>query len=81
MRSVQFAKNAKRDLEKLEPFVRIRILKQIRKLAEGQRVDLEKKKGTKNDYRLRVGDFRAIFTLEADTLTIHKIGNRKNIYK
>lgn len=81
MRSVQFTKNAKRDLEKLEPFVRIRMLKQIRKLAEGERVDLQKKKGTTNDYRLRVGDFRVIFTLEGNTITIHKIGNRKNIYK
>ncbi|MAE49770.1 plasmid stabilization protein [Candidatus Pacearchaeota archaeon] len=81
MSSVHLSKNAKRDLKKCEPFVRMRIIKQIEKLARGERVDLEKKKGTKNDYRLRVGDFRVIFTLESNTIRVHKIGNRKNIYK
>jgi mRNA interferase RelE/StbE len=32
------------------------------------------------DYRLRVGDFRIVFSETADTITIHDIGPRGGIY-
>ncbi|MGC2780305.1 MAG: type II toxin-antitoxin system RelE/ParE family toxin [Bradyrhizobium sp.] len=32
------------------------------------------------DYRLRVGDFRVIFSETKDTITIHKVGPRGEIY-
>lgn len=80
MYSVSFTKNAKRDLEKIEYFIRIRIIKQIEKMGNGERVDIKKIKGSGSDYRLRIGDYRAIFTLENKNITIHKIGHRKNIY-
>jgi mRNA interferase RelE/StbE len=32
------------------------------------------------DYRLRVGDFRVVFSETADTITIHDIGLRGGIY-
>ena len=50
-------------------------------MAKGEKVDIEKKKGTKNDYRLRVGDYRAIFTLEGKQITINKVAHKKKIYK
>jgi mRNA interferase RelE/StbE len=77
---ISFTKNAKKDLEKLEHFIRIRIIKQIEKMGNEGRVYIKKIKGSKNDYRLRIGDYRVIFTLENKNITIHKIGHRKNIY-
>ena len=31
--------------------------------------------------RLRVGDYRVIFTVEGDTLTVLQIGHRRDIYR
>ena len=81
MYTLSFTKNAVRDLEKIEHFVRLRIINQIEKMARGEKVDIEKKKGTKNDYRLRIGDYRVIFILENKQITINKIAHRKKIYK
>jgi mRNA-degrading endonuclease RelE of RelBE toxin-antitoxin system len=30
--------------------------------------------------RLRAGDWRVLFTIEADTITIHAVGHRRDIY-
>jgi len=30
--------------------------------------------------RLRVGDWRVLFTVKADTITIHAVGHRRDIY-
>jgi mRNA interferase RelE/StbE len=30
--------------------------------------------------RLRVGDWRVLFTINADTITIHAVGHRRDIY-
>ncbi|MDQ0448947.1 type II toxin-antitoxin system RelE family toxin [Methylobacterium aerolatum] len=31
-------------------------------------------------YRLRIGDWRAVFTLEADRVIVHDVGPRGSIY-
>jgi len=42
----------------------------------------KKLKGLKNMYRIRVGDYRVIYTIHQQTITIEilKIGHRKDIY-
>ncbi len=37
--------------------------------------------GTKNEYRLRVGDYRILFEINDDTITVTKIGPRGDVYK
>jgi mRNA interferase RelE/StbE len=41
--------------------------------------NVKKLKG-RHDYRLRVGDFRIVFSETGDTITIHDIGPRGGIY-
>jgi mRNA interferase RelE/StbE len=41
--------------------------------------NVKKSKG-RPDYRLRVGDFRVIFSETNDTITIHGVGPRDGIY-
>jgi len=43
--------------------------------------DVKKLKDARNLYRLRVGDYRVIFTLEGDTITVYDVGNRKDVYR
>ena len=43
--------------------------------------DVIKMKGSKNAFRLRVGDYRIGFYLEGDVVTLGRFANRKDIYK
>ncbi len=50
-------------------------------LEEDLSGNVKKLKGSSNEYRLRVGDYRALFTLEGKTVTIYAVGTRKDIYR
>ena len=41
--------------------------------------NVKKLKGSTNEYRLRVGNYRALFALEGRTVTVYAVGNRKDI--
>lgn len=43
--------------------------------------DVKKLKGFKHKYRLRAGDYRVLFELEASCVVIYDVGNRKDIYE
>jgi mRNA interferase RelE/StbE len=43
--------------------------------------NVKKLKGSRNQYRLRVGEYRVLFELEGRTLTVYAAGNRKDIYR
>jgi len=67
-------------LNKLEPSVSRRILKKVGELSENPfSKDIKRLKG-RDDFRLRVGDYRIIFSIEKDTIQILKVRHRKNIY-
>lgn len=67
-------------IEKQDKTQRTRIYKAIYNLPNG---DVKKLVGCKNDYRLRVGNYRIIFQLNQDELIIlvTKASNRGQIYK
>ena len=50
-------------------------------LEEDLAGNVKKLKGSSNEYRLRVGDYRALFALESRTVTIYAVGARKDIYR
>ena len=43
--------------------------------------DLKKLKGSKNEYRLRVGNYRVLFELESKRIVVYTVGPRKDIYQ
>ena len=43
--------------------------------------NVKKLKGSINEYRLRVGDYRVLFALEGRRVTVYTVGNRKDIYR
>jgi len=58
--------------------------KELRKLADNPRPKGSiKLKGYKNHYRIRVGNYRAIYNIEDKILIVEiiRISNRKDIYK
>ena len=67
-------------LEKLETIIHDRIIKKVDELSEDPfSRDIKKLKGSAH-FRLRIGDYRVIFSIEKNLITILKIGHRKNIY-
>ena len=80
MYNIEWKEHALRDLEKLENSISKRIIKKVEELSENPfSKDIKRLKGS-NDFRLRVGDYRVIFSIEKATIQILKVGHRKNIY-
>ena len=79
-----FSQDALKKLNKLEKNLCGKILQKIKELrTTPQNLNIKKLKSTKyNVYRLRVGNFRVLYTIDHDIITIHivKIGHRKNVY-
>jgi mRNA interferase RelE/StbE len=67
---VRLARQAEKDIDRLDPPIRKRVVKALRSLAEDPaRSGLTSLKG-RPDSRLRVGDWRAIVELDAPSRTI-----------
>lgn len=74
---IQYSRQAIKFLAKQEESVRLRIKTAIQKLPAG---DLKKLTGQPY-YRLRVGDFRILFTRDGHIIEIVKIDNRGQVDK
>lgn len=76
---VEYAKIAVKVINSLDRPTKQRVRSAIEKLPEG---DVRPLKGSSGSYRLRVGDWRILFSYPAqDTILIEKIGPRGEIYK
>jgi mRNA interferase RelE/StbE len=75
---------AQRQLKKLSSSVRHSIIKQLDSLKSNPRPDgVKKLAGIDKLYRLRMGDYRVVYTINDKQLVILvlKIGDRKEIYR
>jgi len=43
--------------------------------------DVKKLRGSKNEYRLRVGNYRVLFELAGKRIVVYALGQRKDIYR
>jgi mRNA interferase RelE/StbE len=68
-------------LRDLPPALRREIGHKLFLLEEDLRGDVKKLKGSRNEYRLRAGNYRALFELEGQTVTVYAVGDRKDIYR
>ena len=73
-----FSKSSKKALERLDVFTKQRIRKGIYKLPDG---DVKRLQGFSNLYRLRVGDWRIIFTMTSTEIYIEDVLPRGSAYK
>ena len=86
MCTVEFIKEAVEELSRIDPVWQKRILNKIKILSADPKNlanNIKKLKGKYRDYyRLRVGDYRVIYSRENDRLIIIiiRIGHRKEIY-
>lgn len=85
MYKLLFHPQAVKKLKRLHPNDRQRILQKIDKLSQtpqAKELDIKKLANTKNSFRLRSGDVRAIFEVEEETKIIYiwDVDYRGNIY-
>ncbi len=72
-----FARSARKELESLPARVVRRVVPRIESLVTNPRPDgCKKLTGTKNLWRIRVGDYRVIYSIEDEVLTIEVISVR-----
>ncbi len=50
-------------------------------LQHGLQGDVQKLAGKTGKYRLRVGDYRVLFSLEKDLIFVQQVKHRKNAYR
>lgn len=77
---IEFEKSAQKFLDKQDKAQRIRLYKAICKLPDG--TDIKKMQGY-NLYRLRVGNYRILYSIDdvVKIITIENIDNRGDVYK
>jgi mRNA interferase RelE/StbE len=69
--ALNFSARAKRDLRRLDPPIRARVVATLERLAVGDStVDQRRLKGI-DEWRIRVGDWRVRFTRDDDARTIY----------
>jgi mRNA interferase RelE/StbE len=80
MYKIIIKKKAKKFIDKLPRSEKIRVVKAIERLPNGE--DIKKLKGHDELLRLRVGDYRIIYTVDNGELIVLVIdaGNRGEIY-
>jgi len=74
---IKLSKQAEKFLRKQDRPTRMRLIKAIYHLPDG---DVKKLKD-RDGYRLRVGDFRILYDVYGNILDVIKIDNRGQVYK
>ena len=83
MWQVQWDSRAESDAAKLDIQIRQRVTTGIKRFAETGRGNLRKLQGRQDQWRLRVGDWRVILTLDYSVriLTILRVQHRSQAYQ
>lgn len=80
MKLILWTRAARRQWRKLPPEARIRIDKAVNGYAANASGDVKKMVG-EDGARLRIGDYRIIFTESRAAIEIRAVGHRKDIYR
>ena len=84
MYNVIFKKSAEKDLDKINSVYYSSVVERISRLADNPRpLGSIKLANSKNAYRIRVGVYRIIYSIEDNILTVEviKIDHRSSVYQ
>ncbi len=71
-------KKAQKQLNNLDKKIKEKIVKAIFKIPNG---DIKPLQGTKDKFRIRVGDYRVLYLKTDTAYKVYKIATREQIYK
>lgn len=83
MASIRWGSNVLANLNTLDPVIRERILTKAGWLAENLKDIIPEKlhRELNGLYKLRVGDYRAIYSISQNIISIETVGHRRDVYK
>ncbi len=82
--TIEWKRSAVKELKQLPQDVIARILKAVEQLPNNPYpAGVKKLMGAERTYRLRVGMYRVVYTIEAAVLviTVIRVGHRKDVYR
>jgi len=79
--SLGFKPKALKDLDAIPPDVARRIIAKIELLREDLAGDVQRLTNFTPEYRLRVGDYRALFEVEGDEIIVYRVRHRREAYR
>ncbi len=82
--TIEWKRSAVKELKQLPQNAIARIVKAVEQLAQDPYpAGVKKLIGSERTYRLRVGMYRVVYTIEADVLviTVIRVGHRKDVYR
>lgn len=82
--TILFKKSAAKQLRQLPKSILKKVASAIDDLADDPRpANCKKLKGVEETYRIRIGDYRVLYTVDDSIVTVEvvKVGNRKDIYE
>ena len=77
---IEFKPRALKDLKAVDKGDAHRIVEKIKLLGEDLAGDVKRLTNFTPEYRLRIGNYRVLFELEADKVVIYRIRHRKDAY-
>lgn len=80
---VLIPKSVEREMNRLPPATHTRVSKKILSLEDNPRPRGTKKLSGREEYRLRVGDYRVLYTIDDahSIVTIFAVGHRRDVYR
>ena len=83
MYQVKIKERAQKDMKKLAPSFRARIVTAIRSLANEPRPSGAKKLTAKEEWRFRLSDYRILYIIDDEnkSVTIVRIKHRREVYR
>lgn len=77
---LEFRPSAVRDFDELPRQISRRIIGKIERMQNGLAGDVKRLTDHTPEYRLRVGDYRVLFTLESHRIIVYRILHRREAY-
>jgi mRNA interferase RelE/StbE len=77
---IRYAAAVVRQLQKMSPDLRRRIQSKINRLADDLAGDVKRLTNFSPEYRLRVGDWRVLFNIHGDIISIEHVSHRSQAY-
>jgi mRNA interferase RelE/StbE len=80
---VRIIPSAEKEMDKLPALIHRRISRKILSLEDNPRPTGAKKLSGREEYRLRVGDYRVVYTIDdkVHVLTVFAVGHRREVYR
>lgn len=78
---VELKPRAERDLKALSPADRERVVERLRWLEDDLRGDVKRLTQHFPEYRMRAGDWRALFEVVGNRVIVYRIRNRREAYR